>query len=313
MKKVYIAWCTLFLSLLSCVGSFTLAQNDFNYDVSVQNSTESIEENIREDLVDQKWATSVNTLIFRIIQDIVIPLVILWWVFLAIIWLYKLFVSDSSDEIWKGTNYLTRWVVGILVMVSARYIGNVVRDDIFSKWSNTVITWVKIAEQLYGQIAYPFLKLGMYLVIWVLFIIVIIRVFKFLTSSEDENQSRSLKIIGWNIIGILAILWSKQLIEAVYGKKDLVLNMDASTIGDIWTWLLADKHIPIVYQIIQRSMWLVACIILIFLLIQWFKILTNPEDDENVWDVRNYTLYALLWLIVIGASYLITNFLVVSW
>jgi Na+-driven multidrug efflux pump len=57
---------------------------------------------------------------------------------------------------------------------------------------------------------------------------------------------------------------------------------------------------------------LIVVAILIFLLIQGFKLLFNPESDESIDETKKYLLYATLGVIVIGTCYVIVNSLIVS-
>jgi hypothetical protein len=42
-------------------------------------------------------------------------------------------------------------------------------------------------------------------------------------------------MIAWTVIGILVIMAAKQIVEAVFGKRDEVINQNADTLGDIGT------------------------------------------------------------------------------
>ena len=305
-------WLTLILIFLSFFTADNIyAQSDYNFDWSLDKTTNSIEKQVRDDVVDQKGSAAINTLVFRIIQNIVIPLMIFWGIILAIIWFYKLKVKEDRNEVKKSANYFVWWTIWIVVMVSARYIWNIIWSDWFSRWSNVDFLWVDLAELVYEKIAYPFLKFWLYLVLGLLFIFLVIRVFKFLTS--DDNTKTSIKLLVSNVIWILTIIWSNQLVTAIYWSKEDVLNADATNIANIWSWLLSDKNIPIIYDILLWTSWLAAFVILVFMVILWIKLLTNPENEETLNEVKMYSLYSVIWLLVIWGSYMITNFLLVSW
>jgi hypothetical protein len=118
-------------------------------------------------------------------------------------------------------------------MVSARYIGFVIWNDIFDAGTKTNLNGVEIADQVYSQIVYPFLKLGMYVVIGVLFFIVILKSYQFVTNDEDTNQKTTINAIIGNILGILLILGSKEIVEAVYGKREAVVNTTFDNVSEI--------------------------------------------------------------------------------
>jgi len=304
----------LVFMLVGSVGS-TYAQGTApsNYDRSIQDSIQNIEGVVGNDLVDQRGEDAVNTLIFRVINAIVIPSAIFMGIFLALLGFYKLFVSNNPDDIQTWLNYVLWWVVGILVMVSARYIGFVIWNDIFDAGTNTRLNGVEMSDQVYSQIFYPFLKLGIYLVIWVLFLVVIVKSYKFVISDEDTNQQTTINAIIGNILGILLILGSKEIVEAVYGRREDVIKTTFENMSQIWWALLAGRaNIPIYFQFINRLIGLIVVAILVFLLIQGFKLLFNPESDDSIDETKKYLLYATLGVIVIGTCYVIVNSLIVS-
>ena len=83
---------------------------------------------------------------------------------------------------------------------------------------------IELARVIYDNIAFPILKVALYLVIGVLFVILLTRVISFVFASDEETQKKSTTIIVWNTVGILIILASKQIVEAVFGKREDVLG-----------------------------------------------------------------------------------------
>jgi hypothetical protein len=119
-------------------------------------------------------------------------------------------------------------------------------------------------------------------------------------------------IIIWTIVSILTIIWAKQLVEAVYGKQVDVLNSNAINLWEIWSGILADKSIPLVYNIINWVIWITALVILILIIVHTFKILTNPSKSDNWQSLWKSLLYIFIWIMVIWAGYLITNVLIIN-
>jgi len=64
----------------------------------------------------------------------------------------------------------------------------------------------------------------MYVVIGFLFVILLVHVFRFITSSEEEVTAKAKTIMISNVVGILVILLSKTIVEAIYGKQAEVLK-----------------------------------------------------------------------------------------
>jgi hypothetical protein len=100
-------------------------------------------------------------------------------------------------------------------------------------------------------------------------------------------------------------------VEAIYGKEATVVK-DISNLGEIGTGVLADKNIPLIYQVANWALGLVAFIILIVIIIQTIKLLMKPDDPKQLTNIKNSLLYIFIGLFVIGAGYLIVNFLIVQ-
>jgi hypothetical protein len=113
-------------------------------------------------------------------------------------------------------------------------------------------------------------------------------------------------------------MWSKQIVEAVMWRQAEVLNRNAQRISwwseAGWTWeeILEFESIPLIAQIINWVMWLTMFIILVLIIIQWYKILTKPDDPKTREGMKKAILYILIWVLVIWASYIISNVLVLN-
>jgi hypothetical protein len=79
------------------------------------------------------------------------------------------------------------------------------------------------------------------------------RVITFVFGSDDDTKKKAGTIITWNIIGMLVIIGSKQLVEFVYGKQADVVK-SVSNLGEIGSGLLATKNFPFLYQVINWAM-----------------------------------------------------------
>ena len=67
----------------------------------------------------------------------------------------------------------------------------------------------------------------------VLFIILLIRVFRFVTSDEETIKKESQQIIISTVVGLFVMIGSKQLVEGVYGKEELIRNSAAVTVTQV--------------------------------------------------------------------------------
>lgn len=220
--------------------------------------------------------------------------------------------SDSEEWTQEWSKYIIRWMVGIVVMMSSRYLANTVLfENILAGWDIQTFNGIDVAEVLYEQAVFPFIKIAMYLAMWVLFIIVALRVLSYLTSPSEEVRKQAITLIAWNVIGILVILGSKQIVELIYGQQADVMEQTAQDLGNIGSGILSG-NLPILYTIINRVMWLSAFIILIIIILQTYQLLVNPTDEETMGKIKKNFLYITIGILVIGAGYVITNFLIIN-
>jgi len=59
-------------------------------------------------------------------------------------------------------------------------------------------------------------------------------------------------------------------------------------------------------------MGLTSLVVLIIIIFQTFQLLMKPDSPEQMTSLKNSLIYVLIGLIIIGAGYLITNFLIIS-
>jgi len=281
-----------------------------NYDVSLWTSIDPIQWNLNA-IEPSARASWVVNFVMNLIIGTVIPLIVVVWVLIAIVGLYKVLFSNEENDIQKWTQYIIRWVVWIIIMMSARYVWNILFDTVFQSGNAQAFSGIFAVETMYEQIVIPLLTLVSYLVIGALFIILLTRVFALLTSDSEDAQKKAITIITRSTVATLIILWAKQIVELVYGRRDQVLEQNAQNLWDIWEWVLVN-NIPLIYQIINRILGLTAFVVLILIIIQSYKLLTNPDSEDNLSDIKKTIWYVFLWIIVIGAWYVIVNFLIIN-
>ena len=112
-------------------------------------------------------------------------------------------------------------------------------------------------------------------------------------------------------------MWSKQIVEAVMWNQADVLEKNATWISwweNEWMWwqLLEFQSVPLIAQIINWVMWLTMFAILVLIIIQWYQIFTKPDDPKVRENLKKTILYIVIWVLVIGAAYVISNVLVVN-
>ena len=144
-----------------------------------------------------------------------------------------------------------------------------------------------------------------------MFIILLTRTFYYITNPGDETRKKALTVIIRNVLGMLIILASKQIVELVYGQKEQVLQQNAQNIGDIGAGIL-ENNIPILYEIINRILGFTAFVILIIIIFQSYQLLVNPNDPDTISKIKKNIGYIAIGVLVIGAGYVITNFLIIN-
>lgn len=255
---------------------------------------------------------SIKNFVFNKIVNVITPIIIILGIVIWIIGAYKLFFSDKEEETKKWIMLIVYWVIGIVIILSARYIWKVIFDDMLWSWDTASLSGVDLAQTLYEKIAYPFIKIILYLVLWVLFVVLAGKTLWFVTKSDWSGQKKAATMIARSAISILVIIWAKQLVEAVYWKQTDVLNKSAQNLWEIGGWILADKSIPILYTVINRIMWLTSLVVLIIIIFQTFQILVNPDKTENRQRISKTILYIFIWILIIWTWYVLTNFLVIN-
>ena len=159
---------------------------------------------------------------------------------------------------------------------------------------------------------YPFIKVALYLVVWVLFIMMAIKVVNFVISTDEAAKKKAWWIILWCAIWILIVMWSKQMVESIMWTQEKVLNDNAEMINWMWWEMLEFGSVPIIAQVINRVMWLAMFVVLALIVIQAYRMFAKPDDPKNRERLKKTLLYVIIWVLVIWASYLISNVIVVN-
>lgn len=281
------------------------------FDLTLGRAIEDIQENL-DPAEATLWTQGVVNFIRNNILNLLIPIIIVVGVIVAILWFYKMMFSDSEEWTQEWSKYIIRWMVWIVVMMSSRYLANTVLfENILAWWDIQTFNGIDVAQTLYEQAVFPFIKIAMYLAMGVLFVIVALRVLSYLTNPSEEVRKQAITLIARNVIGIIVILASKQIVELIYGKQADVMEQTAQDLGDIGTGILS-WNLPILYTVINRIMGLSAFVILVIIILQTYQLLVNPTDEETMGKIKKNFLYITIGILVIWAGYVITNFLIIN-
>lgn len=314
-----ILWLFWFIMSIPC---FVLAQQQYDDVLGITTDDKSLSTAIRWDEYEKAvWAELFNGQVLKII-GYVIDIFIVIWIAVAFIWAYEIMTSDKEESMKKWIRLVAFWVIWIIIMVSARFIANwLVWDNgwIISeqlKESESKPSWIAFADNLYKNIMFPFIKLALYFVVGALFFVMVGKAISFLMATDDSAKKKAWGIIIWCVVWILIVMWSKQIVEAVMWKQNEVLNKSAQRISwwDEWLWeeILEFGSIPLIAQIINWVMWLTMFAIVVLIIIQWYKVFTKPDDPKTREGMKKAIIYILIWVLVIWAAYVISNFLVVN-
>lgn len=281
-----------------------------------------------DDLITENvtGATLFNKQVLQIIGYI-LDIFIVVWIAVAFIGGYKIMTSDKEETMKEWIRLVIFGIIWVIIMVSARFLAEsltwdsgIIRDAFANVgWSQP--NWVKLASALYEKILYPFIKLALYFVVWILFFMTVAKVVSFVTSTDDSVKKKAWWVIIWCVVWILIVMWAKELVEAVMWKQKKVLNEAATWIDwkswtgawtGMWNGILWFENIPLVTNIINWVMWLTMLIVLVLIVIQGYKMFTKPDDPKNRESLKKTLLYILIWVLVIWAAYAISSVLVIN-
>lgn len=310
--------------------SLTFAENPYN--AALQRTTngqssQSLHSAINWwDVIDDpnlKWSDLFNAQVNKIIGYF-IDIFIVIWIAIAFIGGYKIMTSDKEESLKEWIRLVAFGVLWIIIMVSAKFLATslvwddgIITQEFASDYTNKTPNWIQFANNLYNNIMYPFIKIILYFVVWALFFVMAGKVVWFVTATDDATKKKAWWIIIWSIVWILVVMWAKQIVESVMWNQNEVLKENATWISwweEEWMWwqLLDFGSIPLVAQIINRVMGLTMFAILVLIIIQWYKIFTKPNDPNTMKWLKKAILYVIIWVLVIGAAYVISNVLVVN-
>lgn len=267
------------------------------------------------------WWEQIRDTIVYVAIKVVIPVFVFAGVIIAIIGFYKMMSSDSDEDQKKWFSFILWWVVGIVIMVSAGYLTNQLvgtegtTDIIWSfstKTSADPVYGAKLAEELYVKIFYPFLRVAMFVVLGILFMMAVVHAFKYIFRKDDEFQKKSFTILIYNALGIVVVILAKSMIEVIYGKYETVIDSNANNLWKIGDGVLEEANFLNLQTVLNWMLWLATFIVLILIIYQSYQLLTNPSDEELVTWLKKNIGYTFIGILIIGAGYLLVNFFIIT-
>lgn len=311
MKKYLLSLVLLWWIILPL--NFAMADR---YDDDLDRTTRNISDHVARPGSWGIWGeTQIKNFLIYLWQRVLLPMLIIIAVLLALIGFYKLMFSDSDEESKKAKDYITYWVIGIVMMSMAWYIWAQLVWDEWTRWAYN-FGWgdfdgVLAAQKIYMDIAYPLLKIVVYITAGILFVTLLIHFMQFVWKPEEDITKKTKNILIRNSVWILVILMANKIVETVFGDVQNSAGR-VRNLWDIWEWLLTNKNFDFLYTVLNRFMGLLSFFILIMIVWQAFEILIKPWDQEWVKKIWKSFVYIFIWLILMGAAYLVSNFFIIK-
>lgn len=323
IKKVLFTFMLLIVGINLLSFNIVAAEgNDNPYTRALDISTDSrsLRSAIRPDVVNEAGVTrdELFNLQIKNLIGYAISIFILVWIAIAFLGGYKIMTSNSEDSMKDWMRLVVFGIVWIIVMVSAKFLAE------WLVWDGGIITkqfddgvdnpnWIELAKELYESIIYPFIKLVLYLITWILFIMMAIKVISFVVSTDETAKKKAWWIILWCAIWIFIILWSKQIVEAVMWRQQSIFEATPKELEQIWNKIFHFESIPLIAEIINWVMWLTMFVIVVLLIVQGYRMFVKPDDPKNRERLKKTLLYIIIWVLIIGASYAISHIIIPTW
>lgn len=160
-------------------------------------------------------------------------------------------------------------------------------------------TAATLISNIYTMMVYPFLKLAIYFSLGILVLIMMARVFTYITAQDDSVRKKATGVITWSAVGMIIITGAKQIVEAIYGTQEKVLAAKATTLSDIGSRILDPRSIPIIFQVLNWALALISFVLLVMIVFQTYKMLTKPDDESTFKSLKSTIIYAVIGLLLI--------------
>ena len=306
------------LNLLSLNCTFAEKASPFDGVLGATIEGTSIESAMDKDVENGQWSNLFNKQVKSLIWY-AIDIFIVIWIAIAFLGGYKIITSNSEDQMKEWIRLVIFGILWIIIMMSASFLAEWLVWDggiIKRQWDSAADSnpsWIELAQDLYEKLMFPFIKVALYLVVWALFFIMAAKVITFVISTEEAAKKKAWWIILRCAIWIFIVMWSKQIVEAVMWNQEDVLNRAAQRVDEQWNPPLEFNSIQLISQIINWIMWLTMFVIVVLIIIQGYRMFAKPDDPKNRERLKKTLLYVIIWVLVIWASYVISNVLVLNW
>lgn len=289
-------------------------QPEENFNDLIDTVVDPIKNNI-ETNVPYAWVDWIVIFIIDLFKTYIFPLAIVIMILISIFMFIEIMTSDDEAKRNKGIDNFVWWVIGIIIFTSAEFIFNGLYGIITEIADPNNISPVSrniYAERIYYDLAYPFIKLAMYLVMGALFVLLLVKVVGYVADPNDKSAEKAKNIIVSSAMGIIVILLAKTLVEAIYSSETKILE-NTSTVFVGW-WLLdaSSQSYQKIFTIVNYFLGLISFFVLCIIIYQAYLMLFSEKTDDSVAKMRKNLLYMFGWLLLIGLSYVIVNFVIIN-
>lgn len=314
VKKLVQYVLVLMMGIMPFAGIFATESKSVtnNFSTSIDKATESIQDKLDVAPTDTDMKSgAVNRMIQKVI-DVVFPVFVVIGLLVAMFGLYTV-LSDASKTK-EGMMTIAYWIIWILILFSAKYLSSVIFATLWSggQIADRAPTAATLISNIYTMMVYPFLKLAIYFSLGILVLIMMARVFTYITAQDDSVRKKATGVITWSAVGMIIITGAKQIVEAIYGTQEKVLASNATTLSDIGSRILDPRSIPIIFQVLNWALALISFVLLVMIVFQTYKMLTKPDDESTFKSLKSTIIYAVIGLLLIWAAYLIANLLIIT-
>ncbi|MFA7284197.1 MAG: hypothetical protein WC004_00035 [Candidatus Absconditabacterales bacterium] len=281
-----------------------------NFNELLYETIDPIKENI-ETNTPYGGVDGIVVFVIDLFKTYVFPIVIILAVLLAIFGFMDIMISDSEEKRNKGVNYFIWGIVGIIIFVSAEFIFNNLYGVVGNLSENKSLN--EYAQQIYNNLIYPFIKLGMYIIMGGMFVLLLVKTIQFITSPSDKAPAQAKSIIISAVTGIVVILLAKTMVEAVYGKQaDIIKNTGTIFLQTDGLLSVNSQNYQTIFNIINYFLGFAALFVLCIIIYQAYLMLFDSNTDDGIKKMRKNLLYIFGGLLLIGISYLIVNVLIIN-
>ena len=178
------------------------------------------------------------------------------------------------------------------------------------------INWWELATTLYQNLAYPFIRLFLSVVLGILFIIVLINGLKMIFGNSDDEQSKVFNMFIYGIVWVLVIALSKTIVELVYGSYEQVTWPVEDNLGSVWllfdgVWLDGES-LKVLRSIINWVLWFAVFIVVLIIIYLGFMMLFRPDSEDAPKKIKTYLIYAVVGIFIIWWSYILSRMLIIT-